>query len=200
MIQTLALVLLAGTSSAAVTSTAAPHYAYHDASPAECEVYAAYLEKNFKPSKKDGPLARAALLVENESIDAWQSNRRAWEGFLLKRITGPGRASDACLKAFLLRPEQTLRFFKFPPTRHALRLVRSDALSQAFAKGWDGFYDAYPGSNGFLSFGVLAFGPGGDEALFTVRSLCGKKCGYRDVVYMQKLNGNWEIVIKESLP
>jgi hypothetical protein len=104
------------------------------------------------------------------------------------------------MRAFLLRPQQTLRFFKFPATSHALRFVRSDELNRALKKGWDAFYDSYPGASGFLSFGVIGWSPALDEALFTVRSQCGKKCGYRDIVYMQKINGNWEIVLKESLP
>jgi hypothetical protein len=194
MIHTLALGMLL----AAPLGAAAP--AYHDASPAECEAYAAYLDKNFKPSKNDGPLARRAILIENESVEARLPNRRLWERYLLLRVTGPGRAGDACLAAFLARPEQALRFFSFPATRHPLRLVRSDALSQALSQGWDHFYDAYPGANGFLSFGMMTIGPGGDEALFTVHSQCGKRCGYRDLVYMRKVEGEWHVVQKESLP
>ena len=148
----------------------------------------------------DGPQARSTLLVENEALDAWQRNRRAWESYLVGRITGPGRASDACMRAFLQRPQQTLRFFKFPPTRQALKLVRSDVLDQALKPGWDNFYAQYPGSNGVLSFGVIAWGPAKDEALFTARSRCGSHCGYRDIVYMHRINGNWELVLKESLP
>lgn len=174
--------------------------AYHDASPAECEAYAAYLDKNFKPSKNDGPLARKAILIENEALDAAFPNRRAWERYLLQRASGPGRAGDACMAAFLARPEQALRFFTFPATRHPLRLVRSDELSKALAQGWDRFYEAYPGANGFLSFGVMALAPAGDEALFTVRNQCGRRCGYRDLVYMRKVEGDWHVVLKESLP
>src|SRR3954469_25540158 len=108
MLQTLVL----GISLARRLAAASP--AYHDASPAECEAYAAYLDKNFKPSKNDGPLARKAILVENESLEARLPNRRAWERYLLGRVSGPGRAGDACLAAFLARPEQPLRFFSFP--------------------------------------------------------------------------------------
>lgn len=181
-------------------SVSSSAYGYHDAGDVECEVYAAYLEKNYKPSKNDGPLARAAILVENEAVDAWLKNRRLWERYLVGRITGPGRASDECMRKFLSRPQQTLRFFNFPATRHPLKFVRSDALNKALGGGWDKFYGAYPGANGYISFGVLAFGQAQDEALFTVRTRCGPQCGYRDVVYMQKINGNWEVIIKESLP
>jgi hypothetical protein len=164
-----------------------------DLGPEETALIAAFLDKNYSKPRQ--------LLIENEAVDAWFKNRRAWEAYLLGRITGPGRASDACLRAFLSRPERQLRIFKFPATKHSLRFVRSDELNKMQSKGgWEAFYAAYPGVNGFLSFGAPAFGPDKDEALFTVKSSCGKKCGYRDIVYMQKLNGNWEIVIKESLP
>jgi hypothetical protein len=93
-----------------------------------------------------------------------------------------------------------LRFFSFPPIHHQVKLVRSDELARVMRGGWDAFYSAYPGAQGYLSFGGLAWGSEGHEALFTVRSLCGRKCGFRDIVYMQKINGNWELVMKESLP
>ena len=181
-------------------SVSSSGYGYHDAGDAETEVYAAFLEKNFKAPKNDGPQARNAILVENESVDAWLKNRRAWESYLVQRITGPGRASNDCMRAFLLRPQQVLRFYSFPATKHTLKFVRSDELLKTLAHGWDAFYEAYPGSNGFLSFGVIGWSPDHSEALFTVHSQCGRKCGYRDIVYMQRINGNWEIVIKEPLP
>jgi hypothetical protein len=194
------MVLVAGGAAGASLPQAPAAAGFHDAGDAECDVYAAYLDKNFKPSPNDGPLARSTLIVENEALDAWQSNRRAWESFLLGRISGPGRASDACIRAFLQRPQQILRFFKFPPTRHALKLVRSDQLNAALSPDWQHFYAAYPGSNGILSFGVIAWGPDRNEALFTVRSRCGAHCGYRDIAYMQRISGSWELILKESLP
>jgi hypothetical protein len=196
----LILSLLCPTMLAAATSTPTPIVNYHDVTDAELEVYAAYLEKNFKPSKNDGPLARSAIIIENESVDAWQQNRRLWEAYLIKKVTGPGRASEACLQALLRRPQQTLRFFKFPATQHVIKLVRSDELSRTLWGGWDAFYEKWPGAQGFLSFGAIAFGPSGLEALFTVRSQCGEHCGFRDVAYMQKINGAWELILKESLP
>jgi hypothetical protein len=190
--------LAALTQTAQATGLAVP--AYHDASDLDCQLYAAYLEKNYKPAKNDGPLARSVLLIENESVDAWYKNRRAWEAFLSRRASGPGRASDACIQAFLARPQQTLRFFKFPATIHALKFVRSDELLGVLRGGWDAFYARYPGASGILSFSVVGWGPAYDEALFTVHSQCGRRCGYRDLVYMQRINGAWEIVLKESLP
>jgi hypothetical protein len=173
---------------------------YHDATAAEADVYAAYLGKNYKASKNDGPLARTSLILENESVDVWYKNRRAWEAYLVNSISGPGRASTACIQAFLHRPQQTLRFFQFPATQHTVKLVRSDELQKLLLKGWDHFYESYPGSNGYLSFGVIGWSPAHDEALFTVATRCGSNCGYRDLVYMQTINDQWEIVIKESLP
>jgi hypothetical protein len=177
-----------------------PNLALHDVGPAEAAVYAAFLDQNYKPAKQDGPLARGVIILENESQDLWQKNRRAWETFLAKRVTGPGRASEECLSAFLQRPQQTLRYFNFPPTKHTLRLVRSDELRHRLDKGWNGFYEAYAGAQGVISFGAIGFGSAGNEALFTVRSQCGNKCGYRDLVYMQRINSQWLLVLKEPLP
>src|SRR5688572_23697718 len=108
----------------------------YDASPEDLKVYAAFLDQSFKPKKNDGPGATSALIIENEAMDAWQKNRRAWESFLLKKITGPGRASDEALHAFLLRVPRRIRFFSFPAIRVPLRLVRSDQLNRTVAKGW----------------------------------------------------------------
>ena len=174
--------------------------AMHDVSSQEAQVYAAYLDQNFKPSKKDGPLARGVIILENESQDLWQKNRRAWEAFLAKRVTGPGQASADCLAAFLNRPQQTLRYFNFPATKHTVRLVRSDELRRHLARSWDDFYEAYAGAQGVISFGALGFGSAGGEALFTVRSQCGRNCGYRDLVYMRQVNRQWLLVLKEPLP
>ena len=182
-----------------------PGLALHDVSPAEAQVYAAYLDQNFKPSKNDGPLARSTLIVlRTKALDAWQKNRRAWEAFLSRRAIRP-RPGQRRLhpRLFLQRPQQVLRYFNFPATRHALRLVRSDQLRQALSPGWEGFYAAYPGSqrHPFLRRPGLRLGrcpP--DEALFTVRSQCGQHCGYRDVVYMRKAQGQWLVLLKESLP
>jgi hypothetical protein len=173
---------------------------FHDVTAAEAQVYAAFLDQEFKPPKNDGPLARGSLILENEAQDFYQKNRRSWESYLTKRVTGPGRASEACLNAFLSRPTQTLRFFNFPATHHQVKLVRSDVLRQALSKGWDAFYDSYPQAQGILSLGAIGFGSQGQEALFTARSQCGAHCGYRDVVYMRFVQGRWLIILKDSLP
>jgi hypothetical protein len=173
---------------------------FHDVSAAEAEVYAAFLDQEFKAPKNDGPLARSSLILENEAQDYYQRNRRSWEAYLTKRVSGPGRASEECQSAFLSRPTQTLRFFSFPATHHQVRLLRSDLLRQALAKGWDAFYDAYPQAQGILSLGAIGFGSQGQEALFTARSQCGAHCGYRDLVYMRLVQGRWLIILKDSLP
>jgi hypothetical protein len=180
----------------------APQMVVHVVTEAEAEVYAAFLAQAW--AKVDGgsePLARETIVLENDSVDAWQPGRRAWEQYLLKRTSGQGRASDDAEEAFLKRPVQVLRFYAFPALEVPIRLLRSDILAGVLkAGGWDGFYDAYPKTQGILSLTSVGFGAQGLEALFAARLQCGKHCGYRDLVLMRKVNGHWLLVMKDSLP
>jgi hypothetical protein len=82
-----------------------------------------------------------------------------------------------------------------------VRLLRSDVLRSAFDKGgWDGFYEAYANTQGVLSLSAVSFNATGSEALFAARLQCGKKCGYRDLVFMRKVNNAWTLIMKDALP
>lgn len=179
----------------------APQLAIHVVSDAEAQVYAAFLSQAWDKGKADGPLARQTLLLENDAVDRWQPGRRAWEAYLLKRVNGQGRAAADLHDAFLKRPQQVIRFYSFPALDLPVRLVRSDLLRKAFKHGsWDDFYDAYPNTQGILSLSALAFNAAGTEALFAARLQCGRRCGYRDIVLMRKVNGAWTLIMKDALP
>lgn len=198
---TLIILGLALATSGLRADTVSPSSATHVATAEEMTVYAAYLQQTYTKPKHDGPLARSVLVIENESRDLWFRNRRAWEAYLVENIQGPGRASDACIRAYLGRSQETLSFFSFPPLEDSeLRLVRSDALASLVGGGWDKFYAAYPGSGGILSFGGIGWSPEHHEALFTVYLRCGRHCGYHDIVYMQYLNEAWHLTLKQNLP
>ncbi|HTB33506.1 MAG TPA: hypothetical protein VK842_01465, partial [bacterium] len=104
----------------------APSYTVHVVTPAEGQVYAAYLEQAFAPISDDGPLARETLLVQNDAADVWQPNRRAWEAYVLKGNSGQGRAGAGLLDAFVRRPQQVVRFYGLPAVSVPVRLLRSD--------------------------------------------------------------------------
>jgi hypothetical protein len=180
----------------------APQMPVHVVTEVEAEVYAAFLTQAWAKSSDDSaPLARQSILLENDSVDAWQPGRRAWEQYLLKRTGGQGRASDDAEDAFLKRPVQIVRFYAFPVLEVPIRLLRSDVLAETLrTKGWDGFYEAYPKTQGILSLSSVAFGARGLEALFSARLQCGKRCGYRDLVLMRKVNGVWTLIMKDALP
>lgn len=195
---------------AAVTPTAgvgeapayvAPTAAIHVVTDAEAEVYAAFLAQAWNKVADSGPLARQTLLLENDYFDVWHPMRRAWEKYLLNKVRGQGRAAEDAHSAFLSRPQQIIRFYQFPTLDTPVRLLRSDVLQKAMSlRGWDGFYEAYPKTQGILSLTGIGFGAGGQEAVFAARLQCGKKCGYRDVVFMRKVNGVWTLIMKDALP
>ncbi len=172
----------------------------YEVGPDEAAVYAAYFKATYKRPRTGGPLARLQLIVENEHLDQWQPNRRAWERYLLKRLTGPGAAARETAEAFVHRPVRVMRIFSLPEGPLPVRLVRSDEINRHLRLGWDEFYRAYPGSQGFISLSAVVFDLAHEEAVFAARSACGKKCGYRSLLVMKKINGEWELVIKESLP
>lgn len=179
----------------------APKAPIHVVTAQEAEVYAAFLNQAWAKGKNDGPLARQTLLVENDAVDSWQPNRRAWESYLLKRVGGQGRAAADLHEAFLKRPQQVIRFYGFPAVELPVRLLRSDVLRAAFDKGgWDGFYETYANTQGVLSLSAVSFNATGSEALFAARLQCGKKCGYRDIVFMRKVNNAWTLIMKDALP
>ncbi len=179
----------------------APKAPIHVVTEAEAQVYAAFLGQAWAKGKGDGPLARQTLLIENDAVDSWQPNRRAWEKHLLNRVSGQGRAAEDLHAAFLRRPQQVIRFYSFPAVELPVRLLRSDLLRKAFDRGgWDAFYDQYPNVQGVLSLSALSFNADASEALFAARLQCGKKCGYRDLVFMRKVNGEWTLIMKDALP
>jgi hypothetical protein len=179
----------------------APKVAIHVVTDEEAEVYAAFVSQAFGANKQDGPLARQTVLLENDALDRWQPGRRAWEKYLLKRVRGTGRASEEAHAAFLGRPQQVIRFYSFPAINIPVRLLRSDVLKQALDEGgWDAFYDRYPNTQGVLSFSGIAFSPDKTEATLAARLQCGKRCGYRDLVLMRRVNGAWLLIMKDALP
>lgn len=183
----------------------APKAPIHVVTAPEAEVYAAFLGQAWTKGKADGPLARQTLLLENDVLDSWQPGRRAWERYLLNRVRGQGRAAEELFHAFVKRPQEVIRFYGFPAVDLPVRLIRSDILRASFEKrggkqGWDGFYDTYPNTQGVLSLGRACFNADGSEALFTARLQCGRKCGYRDLVFLRKVNGAWTLIMKDALP
>lgn len=198
------LELAAGTPTAAVQEAPAlaePGWPIHVATAAEGAVYAAFLDQTFAPVSDEAPATRETLLVENDSLDAWTPNRRAWEKYLLDHNSGQGRADQALLDAFLARPQQVIRFYQFPPSQNPVKLLRSDVVEWLLAHGgWDAFYKAYPRTGGVLAFSGVAFKADASEALFTASQRCGAHCGYRDLVLMRMVNGAWTLVMQDSLP
>ena len=179
----------------------APGYPVHVVTPAEGQAYSAYLEQAFAPISDDGPLARETLLVQNDAADLWQPNRRAWEAYMLKGNSGQGRASADLLNAFIKRPQQVVRFYGLPAVSVPVRLLRSDLLQETFAHGgWKAFFDQYPKTQGVLSFSSVVFNAAGTEALFVSRLDCGLKCGYRELVFLRKVNKVWTMIMQDSLP
>ncbi len=179
----------------------APQAPIHVVTDAELEVYAAFVSQAWPKTADNGPLARQTVLLENDFLDVWQPMRRAWETYLLKKVRGQGRADEAAHEAFLKRPQQVIRFYSFPALETPVRLLRSDVLRKSMEKkGWNGFYDAYPKTQGVLSLSGIGFGASGQEAVFSARLQCGKRCGYRDVVFMRKVNGVWTLIMKDALP
>jgi len=197
--------LSAGTSALASAGEApallSPTAAIHVVGDTETAVYAAFITQAFTQGKADGPLARETILVENDAMDSWQPTRRAWENYLLKGTGGQGRAGDEAQKALLARFPAIVRFYAFPPLALPVRLVRSDVVEEIFkGSGWPGFYDAFPRVQGILTFSAIGFGAAGTEALFTARLGCGRLCGYRDLVFMRRVNGEWTLIMKDPLP
>lgn len=170
-------------------------------------VYAGYLEESFGMTQSEAAEAftlsgaRKFLVVENDVLDAWQNNRRAWENYLLRQVQGPARASENAIRRFVYRRPSVLRFYKFPQMSNRLRLVRSDFLFKVFKQGgWENFWKRYPGSSGLLSFTGIGWSDDQREAIFAVRMSCGERCGYRDLVVMRWLARKWRIMYKVSLP
>ena len=194
------------TPTAAVTSNEGPAYiapqaTIHVVSDAENEVYGAFLTQIYAKAADSGPLARQTLLLENDFFDVWQPKRRAWEQYLLKRVGGQGRASDEALRSFLERPQQIIRFYSFPALDVPVRLLRSDILRKGMQEGgWDAFYETYPKTQGILSLSTIGFNAAANEAVFVARLQCGKRCGYRDIVFMRKVNGAWTLIMKDGMP
>jgi hypothetical protein len=194
---------------AAVTPTAgiqeapayvAPNAPIHVVGPEEADVYAAFLAQAWAKVADHAPLSREAMVLENDSLDQWQPARRAWEQYLLKRVSGQGRAAEDAHQAFLSRPVQVIRFYRFPATELPVHLVRSDILNKALAGGWDAYYDAFPKTQGILSLSAIGFGAQNQEAVFSVYLRCGLRCGYRDLILMRRVNGKWTLIMKDSLP
>jgi hypothetical protein len=169
--------------------------------------YAGYLEETFGLSQADAadamalPGARKFLVVENDALDSWQNNRRAWENYLLRQVQGQARATEKTIRRYIYRHPAVLRFYQFPQMSNRLRLVRSDFLADIFKSGgWEKFWERYPGSSGLISFTGIGWSDDQREAVFAVRMACGERCGYRDLVMMRYIEKKWHLIYKVPLP
>jgi len=61
--------------------------------------------------------------------------------------------------------------------------------------GWDGFYQAFPGSSGILSLSLPGYSTNGNLAVVQVAYACGPLCGAGFYWVLEYVHGQW--VVKE---
>lgn len=83
-----------------------------------------------------------------------------------------------------------------PVTAIPLAKLESKARLEELFKdrgGWGRFYDAYPGSRGYMAISSLAYSDNRVEALVVVSHYCGRLCGTGDLVHLKHDGKRWTI-------
>lgn len=76
-------------------------------------------------------------------------------------------------------------------------LVSSNAIRLSFkehSKGWDGFYERYPGSGGYVTLSAVGFNKDQTQAIVYAGSTCGNLCGRWSFHLLEKVGGKWQEV------
>ena len=74
-------------------------------------------------------------------------------------------------------------------------LVNSDTINSLLSgTAWEGFYQRYPDSGGFIVFSAVGFNQERTRALVYSGSSCGNLCGSWSFHLFQKANGHWKQV------
>jgi hypothetical protein len=165
------------------------------------EVYASFLRENFESTGGQGSNALKSFVFPRQFPDSNINRRRQWENHLLSQVTGPGKASPETLQSFLGRPERAIRLRNFPKAALPVTVVEGKTLETIFKKGsWDEFWRQFPGAAGLMTFSGIGYNQAGNEAIFTTHLACGKRCDYRNLVFMKKIKGKWTVIMRELLP
>ena len=61
-------------------------------------------------------------------------------------------------------------------------------------KKWKKFYEAYPGSHGYISFSNIGFNKAKDKALVYFVHWCMALCGTGHYILLSKNNGRWAVL------
>ena len=95
------------------------------------------------------------------------------------------------------------------PPREGVRVVPEEQIIAALkAKGppvdppqpgWEGFYSRYPGAQGVLRVSLPGYTPDGTEAVVMLSVGCGSLCGSGLLLHLERSNGEWKIVRRETL-
>jgi hypothetical protein len=74
-------------------------------------------------------------------------------------------------------------------------IVSSDTLEALYDKsGWDGFYERYPASGGYLVMSAIGFNSEKTRAIVYTGSVCGGLCGRWGFHLLEKVDGKWREV------
>jgi hypothetical protein len=74
-------------------------------------------------------------------------------------------------------------------------VMSSDAIKLLFKEhgsDWDGFYERYPSSGGFLVLSAVGFNKDKTLAIVYVGSACGSLCGTWGFHLLEKVDGKWQ--------
>lgn len=63
-------------------------------------------------------------------------------------------------------------------------------------KGWESFYSAFPGSAGLMKISLPGYTAAGDIAVVYTSFRCGSLCGKGEYVYLHRVNGDWQILVR----
>lgn len=151
------------------------------------EVYVAALALN-RPHQDS--IQNAKLLLFEEEIEAWLSDRAEWSGIKLSRRA---RKEWQPVLEDYIRANQTPR-----------RLIRGFSLETPYVvvpKGeieacrgkdfWKAFRERFPGAEGYISFSSVGFNHDRSKAIVQVDHSCGPLCGGGLPHFLEKKDGKW---------
>ena len=113
----------------------------------------------------------------------------------LPSVTGPREAWRDALESYKKENQSPkLLARQFPIDKH-YELVPGSVIAEAFkGKGWNGFYERYPHSEGIINLSAVGFNSDRTKALVFVVHYCGNTCGSQSYIFLEKKSDKWTTV------
>ena len=125
--------------------------------------------------------------------------KESWDVIVKPRFK---QLSDDVIEGYELNAKASVGLERKFGTNLPYKLISEPELDAFFSeqnadwmdKKWKKFYEAYPGSHGYISFSNIGFNKAKDKALVYFVHWCMALCGTGHYILLSKDNGRWAVL------